>query len=48
MSKHECKRFKTEVKRGGIRCVVACRECGQRKVIAFPHGKMTGPAGRLP
>ena len=26
---HECKRFKTEFKSGGIRLVVRCRECGR-------------------
>ena len=33
MSKHECKRFKTAVKLGGVRMVVACRECGEREEV---------------
>ena len=45
---HECIRFKTAVKRFGIRCVVACRSCGKRKVIAYPHGNVVGPSGKLP
>lgn len=44
MKKHECKRFKTAVKRGGVRMLVKCRECG-KKVSLVP---IAGPINRLP
>lgn len=33
--KCQCKRFKTVVKRNGFRLVVACRECGKERPVAF-------------
>ena len=47
-NEHICKRFKTAFKRRGVRMKVACRECGEVKIIAMPHPKLAGPAGRLP
>ena len=31
--KHKCERFKTVLKRDGIRIVVACNECGKKKYL---------------
>jgi hypothetical protein len=33
--KHECKRFKTKFKRGGIRLLVECRQCCKVRQV-FP------------
>ena len=46
MSKHECKRFKTAMKRGGVRYVVACRECGKKRKVADMHA-INGPVSKL-
>lgn len=47
MSKHECKRFKTAMKRGGVRHMVACRECGKKRMVKPMHD-IKAPAGKLP
>lgn len=46
MTKHVCKRFKTAIKRGGVRYVVACRECGKKRKVADMHA-INGPVGKL-
>ena len=47
MSKHECKRFKTAMKRGGVRYTVACRECGKKRMVQPMHD-IKASAGKLP
>jgi hypothetical protein len=47
MAKHECKRFKKVMKRGGVLYVVACRECGKKRKVADMHA-IKGPDGKLP
>jgi hypothetical protein len=47
MTKHECKRFKKVMKRGGVLYVVACRECGKKRKVADMHA-IKGPDGKLP
>ena len=34
--KHECKRFKTAKKVGGVRLLVRCRECGKARLARKP------------
>ncbi len=43
---HKCKRFKTVMKRKGVRHIVECRECGKRR-IATPLHNIAGPKGSL-
>lgn len=42
--KHKCKRFKTVMKRNGVRMMVACRECGKKISLV----KIAGPINQLP
>jgi hypothetical protein len=46
IKKHECKRYKTTMKRGGVRYVVACCECGKKRKVANMHA-INGPVGKL-
>jgi len=47
MKTHECKRFKTVMKRSSIRHTVACRQCGKKR-LATPMHDLSGPVGMLP
>lgn len=44
---HDCKRFRTVLKRNGVRHVVKCRVCGKKRLLAPVHAAAAfGPAGR--
>ena len=42
-----CTRFRTALKRGGVRLTVVCRECGKR-FLARTHTSMAAPVAALP
>jgi hypothetical protein len=35
-SNHKCSKFRTVLKKNGIRIIVACRECGRKRTAEEP------------